>query len=157
MSSHQPQMLLNLCTDADGAMRGQVDSLILGRARYLSQQDQHLLHLALTGRNSYRQIAALVLSNPGSVCRRVNKLTRRLSHPFVAMLADSPIGLCDEYQKVGLRRFLWGQSLRNIAREMEIGESQVRAIVNFLPRWFKSAADLKKGKADVRETCSAGV
>lgn len=157
MSSHQPQMVLNLCTDADGAMRGQIDSAILARARYLSKQDQHLLHLALTGRNSYRQIAALVMSNPGSVCRRVNSLTRRLGHPIVAMLADAPMGLCDEYQRVGLRRFLCGESLRSIAQEMQISESQVRAIVNFLPRWFKSALDSKKGEVDVGEECSAGV
>jgi hypothetical protein len=151
MSRSQPQALINLCTNADKVGNFQVNPAVVARVRHLAPADQHLLHLAMSGRNSYRQIAALVMSNPGSVCRRVNTLTRRLSHPVVVALVDFPTGLSPEYQQVGIRRFLWGQSMRQIAREMSLADKEVRAILAYLPRWYQGVRSAQESQASHME------
>src|SRR5438128_10084673 len=73
MSSRDLQFVLNLCRSPDRRAREQDPKQprpdILNRLHKLPESDQNLLNLAITGRHTFRQIANLVGSNPGSVCR----------------------------------------------------------------------------------------
>src|SRR5437016_3177149 len=72
MSSRQVKFVFNLCRDDEARRPEQLrpNSSILNRLGKLPPADQNLLNLALSRKHTFRQIAALVGSNPGSVCRR---------------------------------------------------------------------------------------
>ena len=148
MSSRQVQFVVNLCrADDPRAQRQnqrQPDSSILNRLSKLPPADQNLLNLALTRKHSFRQIAALVGSNPGSVCRRVTMLTKRLSHPLVIALLERPLGLCDKYIDIGLRRHLFHHGIRRMAAAIDCTEREIRSTLHYLERWLRLARQLQE-------------
>ena len=117
---------------------------ILNRLHKLPPVDQHLLNLALTGRHTFRQIANLVGSNPGSVCRRVTMLTKRLSHPLVIALLERPLGLAESFINIGLKRHLFQQGIRRIAVEHYCTEKEIRGTLHYLERWMRLSRQMQE-------------
>jgi DNA-directed RNA polymerase specialized sigma24 family protein len=105
--------------------------------RHLTEADQNLLHLALSGRHTYRQVASLRNRSPGAINRRVHQLLRRLSHPLVIDLIENPAALCDRYQRIGLEHFLHGQSVNSLAEAHQVSRREIRSILAMLNRWAK--------------------
>jgi DNA-directed RNA polymerase specialized sigma24 family protein len=97
--------------------------------------------LALTGRYTYRQIGGMLGMNPGSVHRRARALERRLSDPLVGALLEFPVGLDAKFREVGLDRHLLGKPVRTIAREREMTEREVKAVIGFLADWVRLARE----------------
>src|SRR4051812_45462377 len=141
MSRREVQFVINLC-GGDGR-RPQLQSEkqprpeILNRLHKLPPADQNMLNLALTGRHTFRQIANLVGSNPGSVCRRVTMLTRRLSRPLVIALLERPLGLSEKFIDIGLRRHLFRHGIRRIAAAADCTSKEVYSILHYLERWLR--------------------
>ena len=153
MSSREVQFVLNLCRADDPRAQKpkQPNPTILNRLHKLPPADQNLLNLAITGRHTFRQIANLVGSNPGSVCRRVTLLTRRLSHPLVIALLEHPLGLCEKYIDIGLKRHLFHQGIRPIASATDCTAKEIRGILHYLDRWLRLSRQLQeKGNINVQ-------
>jgi len=148
MSKRQVQFVLNLCRADDRRAREQnkPNPRILHRLHKLPQADQHLLNLAIAGRHTFRQIANLVGSNPGSVCRRVTLLTRRLSHPLVIALLERPLGLSEKFIHIGLQRHLFHEGIRRMALANECTEKEIRGTLHFLERWLRLARQLQENQ-----------
>ena len=142
MSERDVQFAIGLCEREDRPIHRAVEPAILNRVKHLSEGDQRLLSLAVTGRHTYREMAGLMGSNPGSVCRRVLLLTRRLSHPMVVALLERPIGLSEKYKHIGLQRYLFKRGVRPIARELEFTEREIRAILNYLVKWMRMSREV---------------
>lgn len=151
MSSRQIKFVLNLCRadDRRPLSHPQPNSRILNRLHRLPEADQNLLNLAIARRHTYRQIAALVGSNPGSVCRRVTMLTRRLSHPLVVALLERPLGLSEGFIDIGLRRHLFCQGIRVIAAATGSMPKEIQSTLHYLERWMRMSrkiAEQEKGE-----------
>lgn len=148
MSKRQVQFVLNLCRADDRRAHEQnkPNPRILHRLHKLPQADQHLLNLAIAGRHTFRQIANLIGSNPGSVCRRVTLLTRRLSHPLVIALLERPLGLSEKFIHIGLQRHLFHEGIRRIALANECTEKEIRGTLHFLERWLRLARQLQENQ-----------
>jgi hypothetical protein len=146
MSGRGVQFAIDQCQLEDRPIHRalEVDPAILNRISLLPEADQHLLTLAISGRHTFREIGALVGSNPGSVCRRVLMLSRRLSNPLVIALLERPIGLSEKFVQVGLARFLFSRGVRPTAREMSLSEGEVRGILHYLATWMGMAGDGRK-------------
>jgi hypothetical protein len=162
-SEADPPIALHNREQREQASRAYIDPApVLERIVHLPPADQHLLNLALSGRHSYRNIANLIGSNPGSVCRRVRLLTRRLSHPMVIALLERPASLSETYRKIGLERFLFCRGIRSIAIQFELAEREVRTILIHLQRWDRMTRDLaskpaRKPRNPIRATVEGGV
>jgi len=153
MSSRKVQFVLNLCRadDQRAQSQRQPNSSILNRLNKLPPADQNLLNLALSRRHSFRQIAALVGSNPGSVCRRVTMLTRRLSHPLVIALLERPLGLSEKFIEIGLRRHLLHHGIRRMAAANECTEREIRSTLHYLERWLRLARQFQEQEKEKGE------
>ena len=153
MSSRKVQFVLNLCR-ADDRRAGQPTTpnpSILNRLHKLPPADQHLLNLALSRKHSFRQIAALVGSNPGSVCRRVTMLTRRLSHPLVIALLERPLGLSEKFIDIGLKRHLFHHGLRRLAAAADCTTKEIRSTLHYLERWLRFSRQLQEKEQEQGE------
>ena len=142
MSDRDIHFAINLCEREDQSIHKAIDPSILNRIHHLAAVDQRLLSLAITGRHTYREIANLIGSNPGSVCCRVLMLTRRLSNPMVIALLERPIGLSEKYKHIGLQRYLFKRGVRTIARELEVSEREIRVILAYLVKWARLAREV---------------
>ena len=148
MSSRQVKFVINLCRAEDQRRQQQLqaNSNILKRLGKLPPADQNLLNLAIPRKHSFRQIATLVGSNPGSVCRRVTMLTRRLSHPLVIALMERPLGLSEKFIDIGLRRHLFHQGIRSIAAAVGCTAKEVYSILHFLERWLRMSRQYQQNQ-----------
>jgi hypothetical protein len=142
MSSRDLQFLDNLCTSQDRSAPKQLAPELLTRMHKLPPPDQHLLTLAISGRHTFRQIAGLVGSNPGSVCRRVTLLSKRLSDPIVIALLERPLGLSEKYVHIGLQRHLFHHGIRRIASATDCSSREIRIILLYLEKWTRVSRDL---------------
>ena len=148
MSSRQVKFVLNLCRadERGGPQQLRANASIFNRLGKLPQADQNLMNLALSRKHSFRQIAALVGSNPGSVCRRVTMLTRRLSRPLVIALLVRPLGLSEKFIDIGLRRHLFHQGIRRIAAAADCTRKEVYSILHFLERWLRMSRQYQENQ-----------
>ena len=157
MSSRSVQFVLNLCADDEQRRQQQLkpNPSILNRLGKLPAADQNLLNLALSRKHSFRQIAALVGSNPGSVCRRVTLLTRRLSHPLVIALLERPLGLSDKFIDIGLKRHLFHLGIRRIAAAAGCKPKEIYSVLHYLQRWLRLTRQLDDQARDATVTSSS--
>jgi len=146
MSRREVQFVLNLCRAddqrADRPNQKELRPEILNRLHKLPPADQNLLNLALTGRHTFRQIANLVGSNPGSICRRVTLLTKRLSHPLVIALLERPLGLSEKFIHIGLQRHLFHRGVRLIALQSDCPEREIRSTLHYLEKWLRLSREM---------------
>ncbi|HEV8606961.1 MAG TPA: hypothetical protein VGQ99_16585 [Tepidisphaeraceae bacterium] len=142
MSSRDLQFLDNLCTSNDRSAPKQLAPQLLTRMHQLPPADQNLLNLAISGHHTFRQIAGLVGSNPGSVCRRVTLLSQRLSDPIVVALLERPLGLSEKYIHIGLQRYLFHHGIRRIASATDCTTREIRIILLYLEKWTRVSREL---------------
>jgi hypothetical protein len=147
VSHHAPSSVWDAVSERDARQvrRLQDDRSLLERARVLPDDDQRLLLLALSGNYSYREIAVLARSNPGSVCRRVRRWLKRLRDPMVVTLLERPGGLSEQFRRIGLEHFLYGRGTGRIARREAMREAEVKAVVAYLGRWAQMKREVGNG------------
>src|SRR5207249_4016057 len=99
---------------------------LLKRAAVLPNEDRLLVELLVRGETPRRQIAEILNLTPGTVCRRAQRLCRRLYSPLVIALFDDKCPLPDEYRQLGVEHFLLGMPPRHIAEKHQMTVGQVR-------------------------------
>ena len=124
--------------DVDGA-----DAEILRRARLLLPRDRSIIELTVRNRASRQAIARTLGLAPGTVSRRLQRLSARLHDPLVIALLDPACPLAPEYRQVGVEHFLQGLPARHIADKHRMGEVQVRAMIALIRQWH--AIERRKG------------
>lgn len=133
-----PQRVWEQCTESDRLGRCEEQGLLLERAALLPPQERDLLRLILSGRHTYRELARLAGGvNPGSICRRVGKLKRRLRDPVVGALVRRGVTLSESYRRIGIEYFARGTALRTLARQMGLGREEVAEAVGYLRAWAR--------------------
>lgn len=146
MSDRQQFDVLRVVTDQHRPRAADGRDL-LARARWLDEDQQMLLTLALSGRHTYRQLGALLGANPGVLCRRVRALKQRLLNPLVVELVERPLGLADHFRQIGLDRHLRGRSIRAIADTHGLSDTEVKAALGFLQSWLRMSREGVKRRA----------
>jgi hypothetical protein len=86
---------------------GQVERL-LGRARFLEEQDRRIVEMLAKGNLSRREVAGLVGISASALTRRVQRLAGRLHDPIVVALIEGDKVLPGELRQLGLEHFLQG-------------------------------------------------
>jgi hypothetical protein len=109
---------------------------VLKRAELLPEQDQILVELALR-HTSHRKIAEILKLAPGSVTRRVRKLSRRLYDPVVIALLHEKCQLPPELRQMGVERLLLGMHIQDIARKHQLHPVELRKRLGFLTGWHE--------------------
>lgn len=105
------------------------------RLRLLLPQDRQIVELVLGGKVSRRQAAALVGVAPGTLARRIQRLSRRLHDPLVVALVERPLGLPEELRQLGIEYFLQGLSTRELAELHRMPRRRVQQMVEFVRMW----------------------
>src|SRR4051794_38433568 len=85
--------------------------LLKERIELLDRDDQILLELTLSTNVSQRRIAEMLGVEPGTVTRRLQRLSRRLRDPLVVRLLDPRCPLGPDYRQIGVEHFLAGRSV----------------------------------------------
>ena len=108
----------------------------LSRARYLPEGDRLLLDLFFE-RGLTRQAIGRVFKLPtGTVSRRLNKLTVRLTDPLVCALVDAPEReLAAVHRSIGVGHFLCRRPVTHLAREHGMTSREVKQVLAFLRGW----------------------
>jgi DNA-directed RNA polymerase specialized sigma24 family protein len=114
-----------------------IQKALLKRAAVLPSKDRLLVELLVRGETPRRQIAELLKLTPGTVCRRAQRLSRRLYSPLVIALFDNKCPLSDEYRQLGVEHFLLGMPTRQIAEKHEMPVTQVRRALTTISGWFR--------------------
>ncbi len=109
---------------------------VLKRAQLLPEQDRLIVELALRS-TSHRKIAALLKLAPGSVTRRVRKLSQRLYDPMVIALLHETCTLPPELRQMGVERLLLGMHFKEIATKHQLHPVELRNQLGFLKGWHE--------------------
>jgi DNA-directed RNA polymerase specialized sigma24 family protein len=109
----------------------------LRRAAQLLPDDRVLIELVLQRRLSFRQVATILKLTPGTISRRVRRISARMTDPIVDSLLDNRRHLTRQYREVGLAYFLQGQSVPRIGRTHDLPANEVRQILTFLRIWHR--------------------
>jgi hypothetical protein len=109
---------------------------VLKRAELLPEQDRLLVELALRN-TSHRRIAEILRLAPGSVTRRVRKLSRRLYDPTVFALLHESCSLPAELRQMGVERLLLGMNFKQLAKKHQLHPVELRKRLGFLKGWHE--------------------
>ncbi|HEY7120256.1 MAG TPA: hypothetical protein VH475_26950 [Tepidisphaeraceae bacterium] len=105
------------------------------RMAFLNPADRKLLEIESSGSLMWRQLAALLGRDVGSVTRRIGTLRRRLNDPLVIALVEEGKLLPEFHREVGLAYFLRREPVARIAREMGLSKYETRRIVMYVRGW----------------------
>ena len=131
--------VLDLCTDDDRVRRVDLAPALRQRIGMLSDQDRALIELVHLGQVSQRGAARLLNIEPGTVCRRIRRILRRLADPLVRALIDAtPPDLDPVDGRIGLAWHLHDRTLADIAAENHLTRYEVRARLAALRGWLKA-------------------
>ena len=108
---------------------------ILRRAQLLPSDDQRLLHLALAGHDSPREIAALTNRHPGTVSRRVRALRQRLETPIAQALFLHANTLPESLRHLALAHFMLNQPLHTLRQQLGLTPRELNAQLDYLKAW----------------------
>jgi len=111
------------------------DTILARRAALLPPAQRTVVLLWLGRAHSLRSLGAALGVNPGTLCRRIARILRRLRDPVVAAIADFGADLPDNYRRIGLDRFLYGMSLRRIGGIHCLSRGEVLSILAYLKAW----------------------
>ncbi|HEX8521543.1 MAG TPA: hypothetical protein VF669_04745 [Tepidisphaeraceae bacterium] len=115
----------------------------LKRAALLPEQDRLLIELVL--RNTpKRRIAELLKRTPGNVCRRIDKLCRRLYDPVVISLMNEKCPLPADLRQMGVERLLLGMNCKEIGQKHGMGPREVKKRLEFLTAWHQGLGAAKR-------------
>lgn len=112
------------------------DEALTRRIALLPEEDRALLEL-IRHDASRRRIAGLLRITPGALCRRVQKLAKRLHDPQVAALMDERCALPPEIRQIGVEHLLLGVSIRDLATKHELTTHEVKTRLNFARGWYR--------------------
>ena len=115
------------------------------RAAMLRAEERVLVELAVRGGRSHRQIAALVGGTPGSITRKLQRLSRRLSDPLVLALLHPNCTLEPQERQLGVEHFLCGLSAKELATKHQIPAVRVRRVLHSLQLWHRGARGKTNG------------
>ena len=115
---------------------GERKRAVLRRAALLPEVDRMLIELAMQ-HVSRRQIASLLKTTPGSVCRRVQRLSRRLHDPVVVALMHEHCPLRPQLRQVGVERRLLGMTLAAVAQKHQLTRQEVKRMLEYVTGWHQ--------------------
>ncbi len=127
---------LDQMEERSGRARAESDQA-LRRAAHLLPDDRVLVEMVLQHRMSLRQVATVLRQTPGTISRRLRRITNRMTDPIVEALLDPEHRLAPDYRRLGLAYFLQGQSIPTIARTHELPVDEVKQIITFLRVWHR--------------------
>lgn len=108
---------------------------ILQRAKLLPTDDQKLLHMALAGHYSTREIATILKCHPGTVSRRIQALRRRLESPVAQALYLHAHTLPADLRQLALAHFILNQSRRSLYTHLGLTPRELNAQLDYLKAW----------------------
>jgi DNA-directed RNA polymerase specialized sigma24 family protein len=122
------------------------------RIALLPADERTLLELSLRVGASYRTIARMLKRSPGSVCRSIRRLGRRLHDPLVVALTDRDCPLDPTYRQIAVEHFLTGLSVPRLAKKHQRPPAEVRRIVHFVSHWHRGVGrrSSRRGAATAR-------
>jgi hypothetical protein len=109
----------------------------LQRAAHLLPDDRVLVEMVLQHRMSLRQVATILKQTPGTISRRLRRITNRMTNPIVDALLDSNLHVAAQYRRLGIAYFLQGQSIPTLARAHQLPADEVKQIITFLRVWHR--------------------
>jgi DNA-directed RNA polymerase specialized sigma24 family protein len=112
----------------------------LKRADALDPADKFILELAVKNRLSRGQISRILKIPAGTVCRRLQRLTKRMNDPLVVALLNPHCPLPDEYRQLALEHFLQGRSFRELADKHQMRDHAVRRIIEHVKGWHRGVS-----------------
>jgi len=116
---------------------------LMQRAALLLPSDRVLVELALR-RVTHRQIATLLKMAPGTVTRRIQRLSRRLHDPLVVALLDEKCPLEPDIRQLAVEKLLIGLSEAQLAAKHELSLSELKKRLGFVTGWHQGI----RGKSD---------
>ena len=119
---------------------------VLARASLLPERDRLLVELALR-RVTHRRIGELMKLPPGTVTRRIQRLSKRLHDPIVIARLDERCSLDPDLRQLGVERLLIGMSGREISAKHEIKRDQIKRRLEYIHGWFRG---LRTGRGSIR-------
>ena len=109
---------------------------VLARAALLPEKDRLLVELALR-RVTHRRIGELMKLPPGTVTRRIQRLSKRLHDPIVIALLDERCPLEPDVRQLGVERFLIGMTEREVSARHEIKRDQLKRRLEYIQGWVR--------------------
>jgi hypothetical protein len=109
---------------------------VLGRAALLPPRDRLLVELALR-RVTHRRIGELMKLPPGTVTRRIHRLSKRLHDPVVIALLDERCPLEPDIRQLGVERLLVGMTDKELAAKHELRRGEVRKRLEYISGWYR--------------------
>jgi DNA-directed RNA polymerase specialized sigma24 family protein len=133
-----PVLLSNRVIDEhfEKSFHAGVPKAVLRRAEFLPEPDRTLFRMVVRGGVSRREIARVMNMQPGTMSRRLHRLSRRLYDPLVIALIESRCPLAEHHRRVGIARFLQGMNIGRIAREHNITRGQVLRSLSYVRGWY---------------------
>jgi hypothetical protein len=128
------RMLDNMIADKPIRLSGKPTTL-MRRAKLLPERDRLLVELAVDSRLSRRKLARVFNRPPGSLIRRLHRLSARLYDPLVVDLTDPDCPLEPEQRQIGLEFYLLRLPARKIAARHGMKTYQVRRQLSYLKGW----------------------
>ncbi len=119
----------------------QIRAALLKRAALLPEQDRLLVEL-VQREMSRRRIAEILKMAPGTVCRRVRKLSQRLYDPLVLALLHESCPLEAQKRQMAVEYFLLGLTIRQLAQKHQAQMREVRETLDYVRGWHRG---LKEG------------
>jgi hypothetical protein len=113
---------------------------LLQRAALLPPEDRLLIEL-LQRNATRRQIADILKAPPGTVCRRIQRLSRRLHNPIVIALLDERCPLEASVRQIGVERLLLDHSLGALSTKHQRHTSEIRRILEFIRGWHAGVVE----------------
>ena len=128
------------------------------RAGFLDDPERMIYLLSLRRHVSLREIARLGGVNPGTVCRRLRSIRRRLEDPIVAALltprrpgvAAAPFGEGD--RRMAVAHFLNRRAVADLAAEHGLTPPVVRKRLTWVKGWCQGRRD---AASDFRRAAAA--
>ncbi len=108
------------------------------RAMALAPRDRLLMQTLLRDHLSVRQLALLLGENPGTVTRRIQRLSRRLNDPIVIALLEYPGDLRPEARQLAVEYLLHGASIARLCEIHQMKRREVTAIIDFAKGWLRA-------------------
>jgi DNA-directed RNA polymerase specialized sigma24 family protein len=121
--------------DSPGLTPSPLNQALRQMKALLPKNDLLLLELSSNQQVSFGRLASALRCNRGTISRRVASLRRRIEHPYASIVALYSRELSSLYRQVAVRRYLWGQTKTQIARELNLQPGQVRQALDAINVW----------------------
>ena len=114
------------------------------RIDLLPPSDRLLVELVMSGAVSRKRAAELLGVEPGTVTRRLRRISARLHDPIVRELMMDRCPLAADYRQIGVEHFLTGLSAEKLGHRHGIRASEVRRMLQFVRGWCRGRAGVSR-------------